>query len=81
MVAPYLSIGGNLLYFDDAHRWALGGELGVAYAGDTTVSLTRTGPPSALIDAAVSREQHRAQDWVNQFNWIPVVRLMVTYSF
>jgi hypothetical protein len=84
VVDPYLSIGGNLLYFDHAHHWALGGELGVAYTGDTSVSLTRSGPSGPLsgaIDAAVSREQQRAQDWANQFKWLPVVKLMVTYSF
>ena len=40
LVNPYLSIGGNFLYFDHAHHWALGGELGVAYTGDPRVSLT-----------------------------------------
>ena len=42
-VNPYLSIGGNLFYFDHAHQWGLGGELGVAYTGDATVSLSRSG--------------------------------------
>jgi hypothetical protein len=80
-VDPYLSIGGNFLYFDHAHHWALGGELGVAYTGGASVSLTRTGPAAPLIDAAVSREQQKAQDWANQFKWMPIVKLMVTYSF
>jgi hypothetical protein len=84
VVDPYLSIGGNFLYFDHAHHWALGGELGVAYTGDAKVSLTRSGPPGPLsgaIDAAVSREQQKAQNWADQFKWMPVVKLMVTYSF
>ena len=78
---PYLSIGGNFLYFDHAHHWALGGELGVAYTGDPRVSLTRSGPAAPLIDAAVSREQQKAQSWANQLQWLPVVKLMVSYSF
>ena len=83
-VNPYLGIGGNFLYFDHGHHWALGGELGVAYTGDAKVSLTRSGPSGPLsgaIDAAVSREQNKAQDWANQLKWMPVVKLMVTYSF
>jgi hypothetical protein len=81
VVNPYLSIGGNLLYFDRAHRWALGGELGVAYTGGSSVSLTRTGPDSAVIDAAVRREQDKAQNWANQYQWLPVVKLVMTFSF
>ena len=80
LVNPYLSIGGNFFYFDHAHHWALGGELGVAYTGDTTVSLTSS-RHTAAIDAAVNYEQQKAQDWVNQFKWFPVLKLMVTYSF
>ena len=78
--SPYLSIAGNFFYFDHAHHWALGGELGVAYTGDTTVSLTSS-RHTAAIDAAVNYEQQKAQDWVNQFKWFPVLKLMVTYSF
>ena len=81
LVNPYLSIGGNFLYFDHAHHWALGGELGVAYTGDAKVGLTRSGPAAPLIDAAVSREQKKAQNYADQFRWLPVVKLMVTYSF
>jgi hypothetical protein len=86
VVDPYLSIGGNFLYFDHAHHWALGGELGVAFTGDTTVSLSRSGglangALNAAINAAVSREQQKAQDWASQLKWMPVVKLMVTYSF
>lgn len=80
-VNPYLSIGGNLLYFDHAHRWALGGELGVAYTGNPDVSLTRSGTPSPLLDAAVLYEQGRVEDYAKKFMWWPVVKLMVSYSF
>jgi len=80
-VNPYLSIGGNFFYFDRAHHWALGGELGVAYTGDPDVSLTRSGAPSALLDAAVRYEQEQVEDYADKFRWWPVVKLMVTYSF
>ncbi len=73
---------GDFLCFDQAHHWALGGELGVAYTGDTSVSLTRSGGiNSGAIDAAVNYEQNKAQAWANQLKWMPVVKLMVTYSF
>ena len=81
LVNPYLSIGGNFFYFDHAHHWAMGGELGVAYTGDPKVSLTRTGPPAALLDAAVRAAQGGVQDYANQFKWWPVVKLTVSYSF
>jgi hypothetical protein len=79
-VAPYLSIGGPFFYFDHAHHWAMGGELGVAYTGEPKVSLTSSasGP---LIDAALRREQSKAQNWANQFKWFPVVKLQVSYTF
>jgi hypothetical protein len=80
-VNPYLSIGGNFFYFDKAHHWALGGELGVAYTGDPKVNLTRSGPPSNILDAAVRLEQSRIEDYASQFKWWPVVKLAVTYSF
>jgi hypothetical protein len=85
VVDPYLSIGGNFLYFDRAHHWALGGELGVAYAGTPIMSLTSSGRFSGgghdAIDAALGQEKAKAQDWANKFAWFPVIKLMVTYSF
>jgi hypothetical protein len=79
-VNPYLSIGGNFLYFDKAHHWALGGELGVAYTGSATVSLTgpNIGP---LFAPVVNNEQDKIQHWADQLKWMPVIKLMVTYSF
>ena len=85
VVNPYLSIAGNFLYFDHAHHWALGGELGVAYTGTPNLSLTSSGALSGgghdAINAALGQEKQKAQDWANQFTWFPVVKLMVTYSF
>jgi hypothetical protein len=80
-VNPYVSIGGNFFYFDHAHHWALGGELGVTYTGDPKVSLTRTGPPSDVLDAALRYEEGQIEDYADKFRWWPVVKLAVTYSF
>jgi hypothetical protein len=83
VVDPYLSIGGNFLYFDRAHHWALGGELGVAYTGTPRVSLTSSGRFSGGDDvgAALGQEKKKAQDWADKFAWFPVIKLMVTYTF
>jgi len=81
LVNPYLSIGGNFFYFDRAHRWAMGGELGVTYTGDPSVSLTRTGPDSAVIDAAVDAAERKLHDYADKFRWWPVAKLTVSYNF
>jgi hypothetical protein len=84
-VAPYLSLGGNFFYFDHAHHWALGGELGVAYTGDPKVNLTRSGGVGgtlgSAIDAAVSVEQSRVQNYADQYKWWPVAKIFVSFSF
>jgi hypothetical protein len=80
-VDPYLSIGGNFFYFDHAHHWAFGGEIGVMYSGEPTVSLTRSGPPDRAIDAAVRRAKNRLQDFADQFTWLPIATLKVRFSF
>ncbi len=82
LIDPYLSIGGNFLYFDRARHWAMGGELGVLYTGEPKVTLSRSGGiSSSILDAALNHEQQRAQDWANQYKWLPVARLTVSYSF
>ena len=86
VVDPYLTIGGNFLYFDHAHHWALGGELGLAYTGTPIISLTREGRFAGggghdAIDAALGQEKEKAQDWADKFTWLPIIKLMVTYSF
>jgi hypothetical protein len=81
-VNPYASIGGTFFYFDCAHHWAFGGELGVAYTGDQRVSLGRSGGAAdPAIDAAVERARHHLENHVDQYAWWPVVKLMVSYSF
>jgi hypothetical protein len=76
-VNPYISIGGNFFYFDHAHHWALGGELGVAYFGEAKVSLS--GPGAA--DAVLNGVQNGLQRYADQYQWWPVAKLNVSYSF
>ena len=78
---PSLSVGGNLFYFDRAHRWAMGGEIGMAYTGGADISLTRTGTANPAIDDAMGRAEKRAQRFADQFKFWPVAKLSVTYSF
>ncbi len=81
LVNPYLSLGGNLFYFDHAHHWAVGGELGVAYTGQAEVRLSRGGPSSPLIDAALQAAQYELQKYASQYEWWPVAKLNVSFSF
>ena len=80
-VNPYLSIGGNLLYFDRAHRWALAGELGVAYTGEPRVSSSWTGLSGAQLVTAVKHNEEALKDWADKFKFYPVAKLAVRYSF
>jgi hypothetical protein len=78
-VAPYLSIGGNLLYFDKAHRWALAGELGVMYTGRSKVDLTTT---SGLITAAdLATERAEIKRYADRVQFWPVLKLGVNFHF
>jgi hypothetical protein len=76
-VNPYLSIGGNFFYFDHAHHWALGGELGVAYTGRADVSLN--GSIGSRIE--FDNESHRLQRYADQLEFWPMAKLFVSYSF
>ena len=80
-VNPYLSLAGNFFYFDHAHHWALGGELGVAYTGDAEAHLDRSGPSNPAIASALQNAKDRLQHYGNQYSWWPVAKLAVTYSF
>jgi hypothetical protein len=81
LLNPYLSLGGNFFYFDHAHHWAVGGELGVAYTGKPEVSLSRAGPSTPVIDAALEAAQYELQKYADQYQWWPVAKLNLTYSF
>jgi hypothetical protein len=80
LVNPYVGVGAKF-YLNRAHHWALGGEMGVAYTGEPSVSLTPSGSRSPLLDAAVKAEQKRVQDYADQFKWWPVLKLTASFSF
>jgi len=80
-VNPYVSVGGNL-YFGKAHHWSLAGELGVAYAGKPRVDLTRSGGVvDPNIDLAVAQQRQKVENQIKDFQFWPVLKLGVTYSF
>ena len=81
LVNPYLRIGGNLFYFDHAHRWALAGELGAAYTGDSRISLSRSGAGNPAIDDSLDNARDRLRSYANQVHLFPVAKLSLTYSF
>jgi hypothetical protein len=81
LVNPYMSIGGNFFYFDHAHHWAVGGELGVAYTGEAVVHLNRGGLSSPAIDAAMDAARYELQKYADQYQWWPVAKLNVSFSF
>lgn len=86
-VAPYLGLGGDLCYFDTAHRWALTAEAGVAYLGGASVDLKRSGGVAnnsslgSQINHSVNAEAGRIRDFGDDFQWWPVVRIGVSYGF
>jgi hypothetical protein len=78
-VCPEVTIGGNFFYFDKAHHWALGGELGVFYLGNPKLSLNDTSgiiPPAQLY----SYKQQAIDDLKKVPVW-PVLKLQITFGF
>ena len=78
---PYLGFGGNL-YFDKAHHVSLMGELGVAYAGNGSVSLTgSSNPASPTFQTDLQTERSKVQSYARDLKFWPVLKIGVTYSF
>jgi hypothetical protein len=78
-VNPYVSIGGDLLYFGHAHRWALAGELGVMFSGDPKVKLSSS--TVGVNPTDIAAEQKKIEDSVKDFKFWPVAKLALNYSF
>jgi hypothetical protein len=79
LVDPYVSIGGNI-YFDKAHHWSLGGELGAFYTGEPRVDFTaNTTPPAS--QQSVQSEQNEIKHYAKDAEVLPVLELSLNYSF
>jgi hypothetical protein len=84
-LSPYLSVGTSF-YFGKSKRWALSGELGVAYTGSPKVSLTSPGHDPALdltpnFSDDVSGEEAKIEKDAEDFKFYPIVKIGVSYSF
>jgi hypothetical protein len=76
-VDPYVGIGGNV-YFDSGHHFSLNGTLGVAYFGNSRVSLTSN--PSDPT-GTVASEKSQVQKYANDLKFFPVIKIGFNYSF
>jgi hypothetical protein len=77
MVDPYISLGGNL-YFDKAHHWSLGGELGAFYTGEPRVDFSTTTPATP---EEVQSERNEIKHYARDAEVLPVLELSLNYSF
>ena len=82
-LSPYLSIGTSF-YFGESKRWALSGELGVAYTGSPKVTLST--PNSAfnsdpLFLDNVAAEEAQIEKEAEDYQFYPIVKIGVSYSF
>lgn len=76
-VCPYLSIGASF-YLDEANRWSLGGELGVAFTGSPEVTLVQGGG-AVLNPADIEQERQQIED--SAWKIYPIVKLSLSFSF
>jgi len=77
---PYVGIGGVMFYFDKAHRWSLGWELGVLFTGSPEVSLKSSNTVAGLAED-LEREQRSIEDDLSGFRFYPVAKIALSYSF
>ncbi|WP_411689410.1 ornithine uptake porin CarO [Acinetobacter pseudolwoffii] len=81
-LAPYVGIG-----FSPAitNRWGVFGEIGAYYNGNPTVNLTPTGSATTTIPGRdfvteVGREEENIRN-DNEYEWLPVAKLGVSFRF
>ncbi len=77
---PYVGIGGVMFYFDSAHRWSLGWELGVLFTGSPDVSL-RSSNSNPELDADLELERQSIEADLDLFKIYPVAKIAVSFSF
>jgi hypothetical protein len=82
-VSPYLSVGGEF-YLDDAERWSVGGEIGVAYTGspDASISIGNAATAgNATFQADRAAEESQVEDELDKFQLYPIVKVYVGFTF
>jgi len=78
-VDGYVSLGGNL-YFDKAHHFSLGTELGAFYLGNPKVSVTTT-PPGSVPQSDLDAYKHKVESEIKKLPVWPIIRISLGYSF
>jgi hypothetical protein len=79
-VVPYLGVGGTLFYFDEAHRWSLGWELGVLFSGSPDVSL-RSSASTPGLEADLEKERQSLEDDLDALTIYPVAKIAISFAF
>ena len=78
-VSPYLSIGGSF-YLDKAKRWAINGEIGVAYTGSPEATLISS-TPGVINPVFIAEEEQQIEDWAEKYQFYPIVKVGMSFSF
>ena len=77
---PYVGIGGVAFYFDKAHRWSLGWEVGVLFSGKPEVSLKTSNTVAGLAED-LERERQSFEDKLSGLRFWPVAKIVLSFSF
>ena len=80
--APYLGIGWDF-EFGDTSAFVFGVDLGVLYLGEPDTTVTASGPITAApgFGADLQKEQALFADDVENYQFLPVLKLSLTYRF
>lgn len=78
-VCPYIGIGGDFVHFGKARRWALGGEIGVAFTGTWDVSVNN--PTGGIPPDELEKERQDIQDELKDIKFWPVLKLYLSSRF
>ncbi len=77
-VDPYVAIGGNL-YFDKAHHFSLGAELGAFYLGNPRVKVNDS--QGLVLQSDLTAYQQKVEHDLKKLPVWPILKLSLNYSF
>jgi hypothetical protein len=81
--SPFLSVGGNF-FLDRAKRWSITGELGVAYTGSPSATISIGNPTTVLspdFQEDKAAEEKQLEDKMEDYKFYPIVKFGVNFSF
>lgn len=81
-LAPYLGFGWGR-YFGDRGAFAVSADLGILFQGSAAIELRAEGALAAApgIDAALQREEDKAENEIDDYDLYPVISIGVSYRF